>query len=133
MASAELSRRVEKVVDYPPLSEMSDQERRELYEALLGADTFEDLTPGCRRTPYSGDAPARRVVIVVRGRAALSGHSAAHLERDLLAPKGVTLKVWGVGLEVVMQVEFPLSAAATDDSARLLLRATCGSAEQRID
>jgi hypothetical protein len=45
MASAELSRRVEMVVGYPPLSEMSDQQRREFHEALLDADRFEDL-PG---------------------------------------------------------------------------------------
>jgi hypothetical protein len=45
MASAELSRRVEKVVGYPPLSEMSDLQRREFHEALLDADSFEDL-PG---------------------------------------------------------------------------------------
>jgi hypothetical protein len=35
MASAELARRVEKVVGYPPLCEMSDQRCREFYEALL--------------------------------------------------------------------------------------------------
>jgi hypothetical protein len=45
MASAELSRRVEKVVGYPPLSEMSDLQPREFHEALLDADSFEDL-PG---------------------------------------------------------------------------------------
>jgi hypothetical protein len=45
MASAELSRRVGKVVVYPPLSEMSDEQRRELHEALLAADSFEGL-PG---------------------------------------------------------------------------------------
>jgi hypothetical protein len=45
MASADLSRRVEKAVPYPPLSEMSDVHRREFHEALLDADTFEDL-PG---------------------------------------------------------------------------------------
>jgi hypothetical protein len=45
MASAELSRRVEKVVGYPPLSEMSERQRREFHEALLDADNFEDL-PG---------------------------------------------------------------------------------------
>jgi hypothetical protein len=43
MASAELSRRVEKVAGYPPLSEMSDLQRREFHEALLDANTFEDL------------------------------------------------------------------------------------------
>ena len=45
MASAGLSRRVEKVVGYPPLSEMGRQQRREFPEALLDADSFEDL-PG---------------------------------------------------------------------------------------
>jgi hypothetical protein len=44
MASAELSRRVEKVVGYPPLTEICDQ-RREFHEALLEAATLEDL-PG---------------------------------------------------------------------------------------
>jgi hypothetical protein len=45
MASAELSRRVEKVVGYPPLSEMAAAQRREFHEALLEAASFEDL-PG---------------------------------------------------------------------------------------
>ena len=43
MASAELSRRVEKVVGYPPLSEMGERRRREFHEALLDADCVEDL------------------------------------------------------------------------------------------
>jgi len=37
MASADLSRRVEKVVGYPPLSELGDLQRREFHEALLEA------------------------------------------------------------------------------------------------
>jgi hypothetical protein len=45
IASAELSRRVVEVVAYPPLSEMSDLQRREFHEALLDADAFEHL-PG---------------------------------------------------------------------------------------
>jgi hypothetical protein len=45
MASADLSRRVEKVVGYPPLSEMSDHQRQESHEALLDAHAFEDV-PG---------------------------------------------------------------------------------------
>jgi hypothetical protein len=45
VARADLSRRVEKVVGYPPLSELSRAQRRELHEALLEADSFEDL-PG---------------------------------------------------------------------------------------
>ena len=43
MASAELSRRVGKVVGYPPLSELCDLQRREFHETLLEAATFEDL------------------------------------------------------------------------------------------
>jgi hypothetical protein len=45
MASAELSRRVGKVVGSPPLSEMDEAQRREFHEALLDAHDFEDL-PG---------------------------------------------------------------------------------------
>jgi hypothetical protein len=45
MASVALSRRAEKIVGYPPLSELSDPERREYHEALLEAAAFEDL-PG---------------------------------------------------------------------------------------
>jgi hypothetical protein len=45
MASAQLSRRVEKVVGYPLLSELGDLQRREFHEALLEAGRFEDL-PG---------------------------------------------------------------------------------------
>jgi hypothetical protein len=44
MASADLSRRVANAVGYPPLCEMSDLQRREFHEALLDADTFEDLS-----------------------------------------------------------------------------------------
>ena len=45
VGESELSRRVEKVVSYPPLTEMADHQRREFHEALLEAATFEDL-PG---------------------------------------------------------------------------------------
>jgi hypothetical protein len=51
MASAELSRRVEKVVGYPPLVEMSGRERREFHRALLDADSFDDLP---QRGPLCG-------------------------------------------------------------------------------
>ena len=40
-----VSSRVGKVVGYPPLVEMDDRQGRELHEALLEADSFEDL-PG---------------------------------------------------------------------------------------
>jgi hypothetical protein len=43
MASAELRRRAEKVVGYPPLSELSDHQRREFHQTLLEAGSFEDL------------------------------------------------------------------------------------------
>ena len=45
MASAGLSRRVGKVVGYPPFSELGELQRREFHEALLEAASFEDL-PG---------------------------------------------------------------------------------------
>jgi hypothetical protein len=45
MASAELSRRIEKLVAYPPLCDMDEFQRRDLHEALLDADAVEDL-PG---------------------------------------------------------------------------------------
>jgi hypothetical protein len=45
MPSAELTRRVERVVGYTPLCEMGDLRRRESHEALLEGGTFEDL-PG---------------------------------------------------------------------------------------
>jgi len=44
MASREFSRRVGKIVRYPPLSEMGERQRQEFQEALLDAHTFEDLT-----------------------------------------------------------------------------------------
>jgi hypothetical protein len=43
MASAELSRRVGRLVGYPPLVEMDDRQRRDFHEALREADSFEDL------------------------------------------------------------------------------------------
>jgi hypothetical protein len=42
MAIVALSRRVEKVVGYPPLSEMSAEQRRDFHEALFEG-RFEDL------------------------------------------------------------------------------------------
>jgi hypothetical protein len=64
MASAQLSRRVEKVVAYTPLAEMSDQQRREFHEALLDADTFEDLPGKWQAAILKAEqsAPQRRVV-----------------------------------------------------------------------
>jgi hypothetical protein len=59
MASAALSRRIEKAVGYPPLWEMSALQRREFHDALLDVDTFEDLTasPGpSKKTSGRGTA-----------------------------------------------------------------------------
>ena len=63
MPSPELSRRVEKVVGYPPLSEMGDLQRREFHEALLDAGSFEDRPAeqlGNERHAAGGALPAGR-------------------------------------------------------------------------
>jgi hypothetical protein len=49
MVSAELSRRIEKVVGYPLLLKMDDRQRRVFHEALLDADSFEDLPESDRQ------------------------------------------------------------------------------------
>jgi hypothetical protein len=66
MASAELSRRVEKVVGYVPLSEMDEHQRREFYEALLDAYSFEDL-PGKWQAAIVGAEQNRPDLRVVSG------------------------------------------------------------------
>ena len=43
MASAALSERVEKLVGYPPLSELGDLQRREFQEVLLDADSVQRI------------------------------------------------------------------------------------------
>jgi hypothetical protein len=59
MASAQLSRRVEKVVGYPPLSELCDLQRREFHEALLEAATFEICLGSGRRRSWRRNSTAR--------------------------------------------------------------------------
>jgi hypothetical protein len=49
MASTELSRRVGKVVAYPPLVDLSAEQRREFHEALLDADTSKTCQGSGRR------------------------------------------------------------------------------------
>ncbi len=66
MASAALSRRVGKAVGFPPLSEMSDRRRRELHEALLDADAFEDL-PGKWQAAILEAEAARPELRIVSG------------------------------------------------------------------
>ena len=58
MASVALSRRVEKVVGYPPLSEMNDQQRREFHESLLDAASFEDLPGKWQAAILEAEEPA---------------------------------------------------------------------------
>jgi hypothetical protein len=64
MASAELSRRVRRSVGYPPLCEMGEGQRREFHEALLDADSLDDL-PGMWQAAFVSaekDRPELRVV-----------------------------------------------------------------------
>ena len=49
MAPPELKPPREKVVGYPPLSEMGELQRREFHEALLEVASFEDLPGSGRR------------------------------------------------------------------------------------
>jgi hypothetical protein len=67
MASPELSRRVEKVVGYPPLVEMDDDQRREFHEALLDAESFEEF-PGKWQAAILETEAARPQLRVVTGR-----------------------------------------------------------------
>jgi hypothetical protein len=60
MPSAELSCRVEKVVGYPPLSDMGELQRREFHEALLEAGSFVDS--GGRRRRATGHSHRRHCV-----------------------------------------------------------------------
>ena len=66
MPSAERSRRVEKVVGYPPLVEMDDRQRREFHEALLDAVTLEDLPAKWQAAILAAEAARPRLRIVGR-------------------------------------------------------------------
>jgi hypothetical protein len=66
MARAELSRRVGKAVTYPPLVDMSAEQRREFQEALFDADSFEDL-PGKRQAAIHTAEQSRPKLRVVGG------------------------------------------------------------------
>jgi hypothetical protein len=69
MASAELSRRVEKVVGYPPLSKLDAAQRREFHEALLDADSL------------PGSAPVATPIAYLSTGAAVPGRQRAHTPR----------------------------------------------------
>ena len=64
MASLDLGRRVAKVVGYPPLSEMSEDQRREFHEALLDADAFEDLPGKWQAAVLAAEAARRHLRLV---------------------------------------------------------------------
>jgi hypothetical protein len=63
---------VEKVVGYPPLVDMDDRQRREFQEALLDADSFEDL-PGKWQAAILEAEAGRPQLRVVSGRLATAG------------------------------------------------------------
>ena len=67
MASAELSRRVEKVVGYPPLSELGELQRREFHEALLDAATFEDLPGKWQAAVLAAEQNRQQLRLIGRG------------------------------------------------------------------
>ena len=62
--SAELSRRVEKVVSYPPLSELDSLQRREFHEALLEAGSFEDLPGKWRAAILTTEQPRPQLGLI---------------------------------------------------------------------
>ncbi len=64
MASAELSRRVEKVVGYPPLSELGRQPRQEFHEALCQAGNFEDLSGKWQAAILEAEAARPKLPVV---------------------------------------------------------------------
>jgi hypothetical protein len=66
---AELSHRVEKVVRHPPLSEMADLQRREFHEALLDADSFEDLPGKWQAAIVRAEQNRPKLRVITRGRA----------------------------------------------------------------
>jgi hypothetical protein len=66
MASVALSRRVDKVVAYPPLCDMGRQQRHEFQEALLEAGSFEDL-PRKRQAAIVAAEQSRPKLRVVTG------------------------------------------------------------------
>jgi hypothetical protein len=66
VANAELNRRVEKVVGYPPLLDMSDQQRREFHDSLLDARAFEDLPGKWQAAILKAEAVRPRLRLVSR-------------------------------------------------------------------
>jgi hypothetical protein len=66
MPSAEPSRRVEKVVGYPPLAELSELQRGEFHEALLDADALEDLPGKWQAAIFQGEQNRPKLRLIGR-------------------------------------------------------------------
>ena len=77
MASADPSRRGEKVVGYPPLSDLGDLQSREFHEPGLEAASFEDLPGKWQSAILVADQnrPELRVIGGLRASPSRLGHS----------------------------------------------------------
>jgi hypothetical protein len=63
MPSAELSRRVQKLVGYAPLSELGDPQRREFHEAPLEADSSKVCLGSGKRPSWQRNRTGRSCVL----------------------------------------------------------------------
>jgi integrase len=134
MASAELSRRVEEVVGYQSLCDMDERQRREFHEALLDADSFDDL-PGkwqaaILKARHRGDG-GRRL------RAALDPRRAPHV-RELDDAAGVNAKALSEFMgHATIAITFDLYGhmlpGANDEAAGLLDAFLARSAQTETD
>jgi hypothetical protein len=61
VASAELSRRAEKVVTYRPQCDTGTDQPREFHEALFDADSFEDLPGKWQAAIVKAEQPVRPI------------------------------------------------------------------------
>ena len=98
MTSAELTRRVERVLGRPPLSEIDADQRRELEEALLDADGFEDLPGKWQAAVLAAEQSGHGNV--ERLRAALDALRTDTSERDWEATlAGAWVELWDPEIE----------------------------------
>jgi hypothetical protein len=96
MESADLSRRVKKVVGYSPLLDMDDSQRREFHEALLDADSSRTCLAGAAVEDGLDGACAAALTTPVRlGEATLTplgpadAHKALGCEQEVATLRGV--------------------------------------------
>ena len=96
--SDELSRRIERLLSHSPLNEMDVEQRRELEEALLDADTFEDLPGKWQAAVLAAEQAGHGNV--ERLRAALDALQADTSERDWEATlAGAWVELWHPQIE----------------------------------